>query len=480
MGNPANKLLRLGFGLYWAWVYLSFNSQQIVLLPNHLPSITVLHIASGFAGCASFAIAIAFQPHIKRILQTPAFLWGMAAATAFGTLFYSTSLVENAVVAITIGALLPGLATPWIALAWGVAYCSLDAKTSTRLSAGSFMIAGALFIPLANLPDPISGIVVAFLPFISVACLSFCAKDPDIERPGTRRAAALSSPCSELKAMASGAFSPQVVLGILLVMLVSGGLRTYSASYSPAVYSESSLMALAILLVGVVFLAYSAFISRTGLGLGALYRICLPLFAIAVVALTAFSTPNSAATYFIASVGSTIMDMLTWVLLIEIVRTSRFSPLLVFAVGRLAIHLGMALGETLALLATDAMSEFSVASVAILVIVSGFMFSDRDKTFAFDPVVESELALEGEREGSLESLESRVRKIADQHGLTPRETEVFTLWATGHGAKSIEKKLTLSTSTVRTHVRHIYEKCGTHSRAELISMVEEAIGKDGV
>ena len=32
--------------------------------------------------------------------------------------------------------------------------------------------------------------------------------------------------------------------------------------------------------------------------------------------------------------------------------------------------------------------------------------------------------------------------------------------------------LGLSESTVKTHVRHIYEKCGVHSRAELIALLD--------
>ena len=65
-----------------------------------------------------------------------------------------------------------------------------------------------------------------------------------------------------------------------------------------------------------------------------------------------------------------------------------------------------------------------------------------------------------------------LEEVAEKFGLTARETEVFMLWATGHGAKSIEEKLVLSSATVRTHIRHIYEKLDVHSRAELIELLE--------
>jgi len=50
---------------------------------------------------------------------------------------------------------------------------------------------------------------------------------------------------------------------------------------------------------------------------------------------------------------------------------------------------------------------------------------------------------------------------------------VFALWVTGRGAKYIQERLVISPATVKTHLRHIYEKCGVHSRAELMKRLEE-------
>lgn len=93
----------------------------------------------------------------------------------------------------------------------------------------------------------------------------------------------------------------------------------------------------------------------------------------------------------------------------------------------------------------------------------------------FEPVEEGELdveACEPNAEKPAPTMDERIAAVAEKFGLTARETEVFTLWATGHGAKSIEEKLVLSSATVRTHIRHIYEKLDVHSRAELIELLE--------
>lgn len=64
-----------------------------------------------------------------------------------------------------------------------------------------------------------------------------------------------------------------------------------------------------------------------------------------------------------------------------------------------------------------------------------------------------------------------------EHDLSPRESEVFRLWVTGHGLKYIQNALFVSESTVKSHLRSIYRKCDTHNRDEIIALFErEALG----
>lgn len=64
-------------------------------------------------------------------------------------------------------------------------------------------------------------------------------------------------------------------------------------------------------------------------------------------------------------------------------------------------------------------------------------------------------------------------RIAGAHGLTPRETEVFTLLAQGRSRVFIQEELSLSDSTIKAHTSHVYQKLGVHSKQELISLVQE-------
>ena len=53
--------------------------------------------------------------------------------------------------------------------------------------------------------------------------------------------------------------------------------------------------------------------------------------------------------------------------------------------------------------------------------------------------------------------------------LTQRESEILERLAKGYSNKEIANLLDLSLDTVRTHLRHIYEKLHVHSRTEALA-----------
>lgn len=55
-----------------------------------------------------------------------------------------------------------------------------------------------------------------------------------------------------------------------------------------------------------------------------------------------------------------------------------------------------------------------------------------------------------------------------QENLTPREAEILQLLAEGYLYKEIAEKLSIGNETVRTHVRHIYDKLHVRTRTEAV------------
>jgi DNA-binding NarL/FixJ family response regulator len=64
--------------------------------------------------------------------------------------------------------------------------------------------------------------------------------------------------------------------------------------------------------------------------------------------------------------------------------------------------------------------------------------------------------------------------IGNGWGLTPRETEVLGLLASGLGQAEIASRLVISPKTVGTHIEHILSKMGARSRAQAVALAHGA------
>ncbi len=78
------------------------------------------------------------------------------------------------------------------------------------------------------------------------------------------------------------------------------------------------------------------------------------------------------------------------------------------------------------------------------------------------------------------NLDRALGAAARLYPLTQRELDIARLLAQGRSKSVIGEKLGLSESTVRTHGRHLYAKLDVHSRQQLIDLLEELAGADGL
>jgi DNA-binding NarL/FixJ family response regulator len=97
------------------------------------------------------------------------------------------------------------------------------------------------------------------------------------------------------------------------------------------------------------------------------------------------------------------------------------------------------------------------------------------------PVHHALLALKGE--GTLAAFlrtsqphPSQAHALAELSKLTPSEQAVARLAAGGHENSSIAENLRISPNTVKTHLRHTFEKLGITSRSQLVAL-QDALTK---
>lgn len=489
-----------GLSFYWAWVFLSFNSLDIVGGDGR--AISIVHIMSSATAMVMFAVcALSWRSVMGWAAKRVRIVLLACGVTALaGTCLYALPLFSALPAAMGAGAFATGFACTPIVLAWGVIYRDLDARRAVLFTSMTFLGAALLYGAIMLLGPTLAPVAVSLLPLAAAVAATASLRDWKAERvpdAETRRRAR-----GEIRDLVRTALSWRVLAGLIAALFAYGGLRVYFGSVAPSVFSNPALMAGTIALAAFVFFVYGALVSRTSLNLGVLYRIAMSVWALAFVLIALVGHDNMTMVFFMASLSSVLFEVLTWALLVEIARTTHFAALLVFAVGRLAVHVGIVVGEVAAFALIDDMLLFAVVAVFVLVASTGFAFADRDTTFAFESPTPAELERLSGGDGRSHADEpvssgsgvagsavepadaslvpvaadvgARIEALAKAYQLSPREKEVFALWVTGHGSKYIQEKFVISPATVKTHVRHIYEKCDVHNRAELMRKLEEA------
>ncbi len=72
------------------------------------------------------------------------------------------------------------------------------------------------------------------------------------------------------------------------------------------------------------------------------------------------------------------------------------------------------------------------------------------------------------------SIEDRCETMTKEYNLTSREKDVLELLLKGRSQTFIADELVLAPSTIKTHIKHIYQKVGVSDKQELISVVYNA------
>jgi two-component system nitrate/nitrite response regulator NarL len=83
-------------------------------------------------------------------------------------------------------------------------------------------------------------------------------------------------------------------------------------------------------------------------------------------------------------------------------------------------------------------------------------------------VARGEVVLSAEVQAGLAS-EIQAREVSQRAILSPRESEILKLTASGLSAPDIGRQLHLSPATVKTHLKSLYEKLGVSDRAAAVA-----------
>ena len=123
---------------------------------------------------------------------------------------------------------------------------------------------------------------------------------------------------------------------------------------------------------------------------------------------------------------------------------------------------GIALGNLLDLVGTRGQTPYAVVACAGLAALFAYLFLFTERDFRSLSVAVRDT----------DRFEEACRLVAEEAGLSRREAEILPLALKGRTGERIAAEFYISKSTVDTHLRRIYQKCGVHGRQELIDLGE--------
>lgn len=201
---------------------------------------------------------------------------------------------------------------------------------------------------------------------------------------------------------------------------------------------------------------------------------CIMFFELLIVPLSllAFYAAQASETlwfFYVPIVDATYRTLLLFVILMPfLVKTKNSFALMPIGLGVLII--GRAPFSLLVSILPEAayagvfvaFVTLGIAGSITALLASGMFEDERPEQSLVQP---ASSALNG-------NLELACDTLAQQRRLTAREREVLGLLAQHYNAPYIAKKLVLSTSTVKTHMRNLYAKLEVHSQSDLYLLLE--------
>lgn len=403
---------------------------------------------------AGFALVRRLSPEARGAAFSRPLLYVYAVVMAAGS--FAPHLAETGVPPVAASALqgaLFGVPCAFLLTAWGRTFGRNATATSVPEVFLGSLVAAFLCLLFSFVPDG-SPVLLAMrlLPLASVVNIEVPDADDGSHLPAT----------VEPESEESRTLSAKILVGTLFFGMSAGMVETLGSAGSRAIpYYPISMLLFGAFLIGGLTLLLSDGFGR-GAALSKSYR--LAVFVMVTGALIA-SWPVLASSYLpgesFVLAGYLGLEVVLVSLFLVMAKITAQDAALSFSAGFSALFLGELVG-VVAGNGVGAFAEYAVVGIAGALALAAyvFLFTERD----FDEL--SQIVTKND------DFEAKCRSIAAAHGLSKRESEILAYALRGRTSDRIARELVISKSTVDTHLRRIYSKCGVHSRQELLDLAE--------
>lgn len=457
MGNQSTGAMPLGTKLEYAvkWgLPVSPLFLMILMMLAHAPYATpiiepglfyLMCMAGAFVGFGACALVRSWNHHVS---QFACWFGGILLEGAWITLLYGEHGTSFAAVAF--GSFLVGVSSGCLLVLCLCSNQTGDVVCEVAKLAVGFAIAFSLYSLFSIMPH--GGAISYLFPLATCIPLSMRLHTEPLDRLATPSCKAASAQIDATRRLAAS------------LLLVSFGAGFAVLGFGGQFVEQGAGLA-ALLLVGCIL------VRAKHNPLSPLRQSAMPLVVFALCYDALFDSGNPFA-FFLAGCGALVI----WLYLAPRFDGTRLAPvaprilalLLAWIIAAAGVGMGIAY-FTLRIVDTESY-RFSVALV-VAVVLADFLW----RAFFMTPS-----ACSTEQQAPARRLTAHdVDLLERRFGLSPRECQVVALLCENRSVAYICSTLDLAASTAKTHVRHIYEKTGVHSRSELQLLAEKMTDAGG-
>ena len=487
----------LGYATCYAWTFCMSSIYEFGGAPT--VGSFILRVLPGMLASALILALTCNEKHTRgasaltRFMRTPAPAFLASLGTLLAIMPEFSQLPSLAIS----GCMCAGFFFLFVLAQWALVFARLEWGRILSLSGISFFVAALIAFAVAWMPLNAAAFITSLLP---LAGFAFLRAVPSDSSSNADRSFACSprtpsdshcKPCDPARMDNSplrqghGLPTPHILpwktfAGLFSIFFAYNGIvatRTVGQSWLGNVSAS--------------FLILPAALALAFFGLGRLCTGKRSLSLVAKGALAAVALPFMLVAYAMevpagfAFADGLAMYATAWIILVFAVKDAGRAAgiwdarraLAVFCLGWFAQTLGGALTYLVAPLvhASEMLYAFLMVAFVIVAGIEFFTVPKQAETAEQDYQTEGGMAVQGASPlpvNASTAQSSAIESFCSKHDLSPRETEVFALWITGHGVHDIAQKLCMSESTAKTHVRHIYDKCGVYGKAKLLQAFE--------
>lgn len=477
----------LGMGAWWGWIWLCYNSVELMrLFPEQQQTTYVfnMYLASTLAIASAMVVAALMWRRSLLFVQRRGVVLAFSLLATLGTLVLGYASYLGGMVTFVVAAFATGLGTSVLCLRSGQIYGGIAMRESLTAGAASLIFAAFLYFVGIGIPISWRIVFTALLPLASGFLLIMPSEDPypadEVQVASTTGKPAGRKTFRRLVA-ASGvvAFTAGVGKGLSSALLDN---QQFALSGSAATF------------IIIIFACIIIWMVNRGDIVKSTRRVysMLMLFGIFVLLMVFFGLDLS-----YMSIGKEVLWMVFSCFMAYMAFRFGMPSVRVFGFGQAIYFVSSTLGWVLGSMVPQYMGTdyarmvICIVFAFVIVLVLTFVFTDADIKFILtwrqmgplpdhpdggaEPANVGSQPEGGAAEGPLEqaSMHELVARVDPALGLSQREAEVLEMFAQGRSANWIADQLTVSKNTVRSHLRSIYVKLGVHTRQELLDFLRE-------